>query len=878
MAVLFREEMKISIMKTGTDMRNNHLMLALAAIALLSCAREQVDVPETITIRAYQEGAAETRTTLIDGGTQVYWEPADEIKVFFNGVGGRFVALNTENATVATFSGSLPVVVGANEGAGVSTVTWGLYPYRSDAVQDGETLVTTLPASQTGRAGSFAKNTNITIARSEDHGLAFYNVCGGVRFSLTQEGIKRVTFEGNNGESLAGKMRMTFVEGVPAVQEVSDGESVITLTAPGGGTFETGQWYFISAIPGKLSGGYKMTFYKESESAKLTSSSSVTMKRGIFGSLADADEDLMFKPIGGGGEPQGDFIVFKDPIVKYACIEKFDTDKDGEISYKEAAAVTDISGLFADFNAVTSFDELKYFTGISNMSQAFKNLVDLKSVTIPAGVTAIEGSAFSGCTSLDSLTFDGHNVLSVGNSAFYGCVKLKDIDLPNEVERICSSAFSGCTALDGIRLPDFLNRLDSYAFQNCTSLSAIEIPSGVKLLDSSCFSGCRALRDVDLPSGMESIGSAAFENCIAIESILLPPTLKTINANAFANCSGLKSIVVPDSVTSLGYGVFSGCKALESAILPSELPTISYGLFMDCSSLYNFRLPDFVTTIDANAFSGCCFTDKATLVSKIVIPESVTAINSNAFANANNILIPSSSFVQIQLNAFSTGARIYVPDDMVDLYKARTYWSNYAGQIYPLSSYEDYPMAVAVDLGLSVKWSEFNLGATKPEEFGRYFAHGDLTGQIWNGTRWSGGGFNTKPEIDYYILDGRPIKGRYDAAVVILGSPWHMPTKDDLQELVNNCTAEWTDDYRGTGVSGMIYTSRKAGYTDKSVFFPAAGYGGGSSYNYVGTNGLYLSSTFSYTEQAWYLNFSSTSSSVSYISRSNGLSIRPVSR
>ena len=229
-----------------------------------------------MTFTAYQEGSEMTRTAVQDGGTQVYWEPADEIKVFFNGSSGRFVSQNTETATVATFTGTIDVVAGANEGGNANYTTWGLYPYRSDASSDGSSVTTTLPAEQTGRVGSFAKNTNITLAQSSGLNLAFYNVCGGLRFSLTQEGIKRVTFQGNNGEAIAGKIKVAFADGIPVVQEISEGEKMITLTAPNGGTFQTGQWYYISAIPGSLSSGYKMTFYKESESAKLTSTSSAT--------------------------------------------------------------------------------------------------------------------------------------------------------------------------------------------------------------------------------------------------------------------------------------------------------------------------------------------------------------------------------------------------------------------------------------------------------------------------------------------------------------------------------------------------------------------------------------------------------------------------
>ena len=223
-------------------MKTRYIFLAIAALAISACARNtEPSEPEGmhVTIKASLEGSNMTRTTLQNGGTQVYWEPSDEIKVFFRGTGNRFISQNTTLSKTADFTGSFSAVVGSNEGDASSHLIWGLYPFRSDATSDGSSVTTTLPAEQTGRAGSFAKNTNITLAQSAGLNLAFYNVCGGVRFSLTQEGIKRVTFEGNNGEAIAGKIKIAFANGIPIVQEVSEGESVITLTAPNGGTFQT---------------------------------------------------------------------------------------------------------------------------------------------------------------------------------------------------------------------------------------------------------------------------------------------------------------------------------------------------------------------------------------------------------------------------------------------------------------------------------------------------------------------------------------------------------------------------------------------------------------------------------------------------------------
>ena len=139
---------------------------------------------------------------------------------------------------------------------------WALYPYSAEAVFDGESITTTLPAVQVARAGSFGKDMNITIAHSTSTTLQFYNVCGGVCFSLTHSGIQRVTFEGNNNETLAGTIQMAFEGGVPVVKQISNGENILTLTAPDGGTFEPGKWYYFEALPCKLNDGYVLKFYK----------------------------------------------------------------------------------------------------------------------------------------------------------------------------------------------------------------------------------------------------------------------------------------------------------------------------------------------------------------------------------------------------------------------------------------------------------------------------------------------------------------------------------------------------------------------------------------------------------------------------------------
>lgn len=174
-------------------------------------------------------------------------------------------------------------------------------------------------------------------------------------------------------------------------------------------------------------------------------------------------------------------------------------------------------------------------------------------------------------------------------------------------------------------------------------------------------------------------------------------------------------------------------------------------------------------------------------------------------------------------------------------------------------------------------WASTNIGAENKENYGKYFAWGDVVGQTWNGSSWSGGGFSTQPYcnvVDHndYIFNFTP---PYDAARLSFGGDWRMPTDSELQSLINNCTRTWIT---VNGVKGKCFTGTGA-FSGNSIFIPAAGYGDESSLKNLGAYGYVWSTTlyYSYVTFAKSLYFFEDGTRTDTFYRAYGLPIRPVS-
>lgn len=415
-------------------------------------------------------------------------------------------------------------------------------------------------------------------------------------------------------------------------------------------------------------------------------------------------------------------IHFADANVKALCTHtssRMDTDGDGELSEAEAAAVTK-DKLYETFRnldvsksqAITSFDELRYFTGLTEIGDGtFSQCTALKSVTLPTTITSIGNFAFDGCAALENLVIP-EGVTTIGRNAFEDYTGI--VTLPSTVTSIDFMAFYNCAGLKvgWTTPPDYNNLLESQQFgpNNADPKKPLYVPIGsydayhvtgwwrfdvreygiINFADAKVKAICVSKWDTngdgelsaeeaqvvqswhlytvfkdkaDITSfnelqyftGLDYIPESAFKSCTNLSNITLPRTLTEIKGWAFFDCKALTSIDIPESVTSIGNSAFYGCDHLTSLTLTlnHQLQTIDQWAFTN-TSLQRFTIPASVTSMD-NAFDG----------TSAVVPQYVTA--------------PWWEPIAITENTFPKRAQatLFVPEGKEDVYRAAPYWKDF---------------------------------------------------------------------------------------------------------------------------------------------------------------------------------------------------------
>lgn len=355
---------------------------ALSSLILISSCENKientglVEEDQTITIQASIADAmpegTQTKTIFDENSYKVYWSPGDQISLFYGSGsdgGSLFTATNTDNALVTNFTGTIGVITGGAEITVDQTYFWGLYPYDANASCDGTSIITTLSPNQKAIAGTFDLGANIWIGRSQSLGLSFYNVCTGICVRVEQEGVVKMTLRTLDGSYLAGKASISFdSSGYPRVDSIIEGYNYITLSAPEGECLVPGQNYYFMFFPHSfMESAFSITFETMTKIATYTRPTlDMNCRRSIIESFYNPRDRGLTYVTKTGNIPIED-VAFKTWLTTDAeGYGRFDTNGDGDISYAEAEAITEI-WMDSDKYNIVSLKGIEYMPNLTHL-------------------------------------------------------------------------------------------------------------------------------------------------------------------------------------------------------------------------------------------------------------------------------------------------------------------------------------------------------------------------------------------------------------------------------------------------------------------------------------------------------------------------------
>ena len=862
-------------------MKKGIFLPSLIGLLALSCTVQEIETqnhpyepaPEDDVFYASLAPESDTKV-YVDEHVKTLWDENDQISIFNNSTQNlkyEFMGKTGDNAgyfkRVTEESGTR---------AESDKLVCAVYPYQeSTTLDDSGVLTLTLPKKQTYRENSYGlgANTMVSTTDGKNNLLRFKNVGGYLVLKFYGSGVtvKSIKLEGRNGERLSGEATMTPVIGeLPIIEMAETAGTSITLDAN------------------------KTKLEKKAEDAIefWMVVPPTVFTEGFLLTVTDKDGKVFTK------ETDQRLEIERNTVLRIKAIEvkpEDPVDPNQVIYYTTSDKSVVVPAEGADFGASYDSEKSKYLDlkGImvfnGNVTQigdrAFEGCDNLTGMTLPSTVTSIGEYAFAGCSSLgapntpsgsditepakgpnrsgettfvipDGVTSIGayafkdcesltsviipDSVTSIGDGAFEGCINLTDINIPDSVEDLGENVFNGCSGITSVTIPYGVTSIDAYAFAECTNLTEIIIPDTVTSIGEHAFYMCSNLLEVIIPDSVTSIGESAFEDCEELVSINIPVGITKIENGTFAACMSLPSIEIPNTVTWIGNSAFESCFKLANVTLPSSVTYIGNGAFASCESFTSFDIPANVTTIYGGTFNGCdnlasvnipegvtgiafwAFADCPSL-SEITIPSTVTSIEDQAFLDCPGLtsitVLATVPPVDVSERTFenTNNCPIYVPAESLAAYKNAEGWSNYASRIHTIGSADGMIQGHAyVDMGTGLKWATMNVGAATESDPGERY-------------NWTAG----------------------IAAVEEWGGSWRLPTKEELDILIDENKFTWTWDSTNYGcwVESLI-----AGFEGNRIFLPANGLYDPTDPDWnIARTGFYWSSTFE--SDPFYLEF-----------------------
>ena len=268
-------------------------------------------------------------------------------------------------------------------------------------------------------------------------------------------------------------------------------------------------------------------------------------------------------------------ITFADANVKEVCLANWDVNADGELSYAEAAAVTDLGLAFSENKEIVSFDELKHFVGLQ----------------------------------------------SIGRYAFNGCASLENVVIPESVDSIRAHAFEECDNLKSLSIPASVGYINDAAIRGADGLTVLTVDPNNKVFDSR--GNCNAV-----------IETATNTLVVGCNTSVIPDDVVAIGMKAFRDMTKLTSITIPESVIAIGENAFDGCSSLIEVTVESRTPVqIAYRTFSNARNAILY-VPGGSKTAYENA---TCWNEFGGIVVEMKDVTAYALINPDFSSAANNV-------------------------------------------------------------------------------------------------------------------------------------------------------------------------------------------------------------------------------------------------
>ena len=364
----------------------------------------------------------------------------------------------------------------------------------------------------------------------------------------------------------------------------------------------------------------------------------------------------------------GDFYRFDVEKTKYFEVDdKNDNTLTAKTVGKSKITASSLSGRECDFTVrVLSFEgaeysDLEYKLINDNTEASIVNYPgDDSEITIPATlcgvpVTTLENS-LNGASGIEKIHTDENSeyfssydgiLYSHDFSELIRCpinYQARAFSNDNKNLSIAKNAFYKCVNITHINLIGNLTSIGDYAFYNMPNLVSVKMESAVQSIGKFAFGYCSNLFECELPDGLEEIGTYAFYNCNTLAEVALPTTLKSIGAYAYSNDYGLTKLDISDlnaymnvdmgtSSNPLYYAknIYLNGTLLTDIVVPESITKINNEIFSGCQCLNSIELHNGITDIGKNAFR------ENNNLTFIIIPSSVEHINQYAFNGCSGL-------------------------------------------------------------------------------------------------------------------------------------------------------------------------------------------------------------------------------------------------